>query len=71
MKNLLFLLLILSSTALFAQERGFKHPGGLHTQADFDRIRQQLADGNPTVTAAYQVLKNAAYAQSSDRKSVV
>lgn len=65
MKNLLFLLLILSSTALFAQERGFKHPGGLHTQADFDRIKQQLADGNPIVTAAYQVLKNAAYAQSS------
>ena len=44
-------------------DRGFVHPGGLHTQADFDRIKQQLADGNPTVTAAYQVLKKAAYAQ--------
>ena len=60
-----FLFLLVSScSSLFAQNRGFKHPGGLHTQADFDRIKQQLADGNPTVTAAYQVLKTAAYAQS-------
>ena len=60
-----FLLLLVSScSSLLAQNRGFKHPGGLHTQADFDRIKQQLADGNPTVTAAYQVLKTAAYAQS-------
>lgn len=64
MKNLLLFLLLLSTTALHAQERGFKHPGGLHTQADFDRIKQQLSDGDPTVTAAYQVLKTAAYAQS-------
>ena len=54
-----FLLLLVSScSSLFAQNRGFKHPGGLHTQADFDRIKQQLADGDPTVTAAYQVLKD-------------
>lgn len=44
--------------------RGFLHPGGLHTQADFDRIKAQLAAGNPTVTAAFNVLRNAAYAQS-------
>ena len=40
-------------------ERGFRHPGGLHTQADFDRVKKQLANGNrstvsksslPTVT---------------------
>lgn len=43
--------------------RGFRHPGGLHTQADFDRIKQQLANGNTTVTQAYNVLKSAAYAQ--------
>ena len=25
-------------------ERGFRHPGGLHTQADFDRVKQQLLE---------------------------
>ena len=44
-------------------ERGFIHPGGLHTQADFDRVKAQLAAGNEKVTAAYNVLKNAEYAQ--------
>lgn len=44
-------------------DRGFRHPGGFHTQADFDRVRAQLAAGNATVTKAYNVLKNAAYAQ--------
>lgn len=49
--------------AAYDTERGFKHPGCLHTQADFDRIKQQLASGNEKVTAAYGVLRNAAYAQ--------
>ena len=44
--------------------RGFRHPGGLHTQADFDRIKRQLAEKNPTVVAAYDKLKNAEYARS-------
>lgn len=43
--------------------RGFIHPGGLHTQADFDRIKQQLAENNTLVTQAYNKLKSAAYAQ--------
>lgn len=43
--------------------RGFVHPGGLHTQEDFDRIKTLLASGNETITAAFNVLKNAAYAQ--------
>lgn len=47
-----------------AIDRGFRHPGGLHTQADFDRIHQQLANNNPTVVEAYNKLKSAAYAQS-------
>lgn len=51
-------------TDVYDTERGFRHPGGLHTQADFDRIKRQLAEGNPTVTQAYNVLKNAEYAQS-------
>ncbi|MCQ2095250.1 MAG: alginate lyase family protein [Bacteroidaceae bacterium] len=45
--------------------RGFVHPGGLHTQADFDRIKRQLAAKEPTVTAAHKVLTSAAYAQPS------
>ena len=48
-----------------SEDRGFIHPGGLHTQADFDRIKQQLANGNEKVTAAYNVLKNAEFAQPS------
>lgn len=46
-------------------DRGFIHPGGLHTQADFDRIKTQLAEGNELVTKAYNVLKGAAYSSSS------
>lgn len=46
-------------------QRGFRHPGGLHTAADFERIKRQLAENNPDVVKAYNVLKTAAYAQSS------
>jgi len=49
----------------YSTERGFRHPGGLHTQADFDRIKQQLAAGNTKVVQAYNVLKSAEYAQST------
>lgn len=45
-------------------EHGFIHPGGLHTQADFERIKQLLADGDPHITAAYNALKAGEYAQS-------
>ena len=44
-------------------DRGFIHPGGLHTQEDFDRVKAQIAGGNTKVKQAYQVLKNASYAQ--------
>jgi len=43
-------------------DRGFIHPGLLHTEADFERIRAQLAAGNPTVTAAYNQLVASKYA---------
>jgi hypothetical protein len=40
--------LIITALSLFALcaaaqpvDRGFRHPGGLHTQADFDRIKQR------------------------------
>ena len=49
----------------YDRDRGFIHPGGLHTQADFDRVKQLLADKDATVTRAYNVLKSAAYSQSS------
>lgn len=51
-------------TKAYDTNRGFIHPGGMHTQADFERIKRQLAEGNPTVTKAYEVLKDAVYAQS-------
>ncbi len=63
--------LIITALSLFALcaaaqpvDRGFRHPGGLHTQADFDRIKQQLKDGNPTVTQAWNVLLAAEYSQA-------
>jgi len=72
MKTRFFLIaLAFASLAASAQaadydtNRGFVHPGGLHTQADFDRVKQQLADGNTLVKAAYQKLVAAAYSQSS------
>jgi len=71
MKKLLTLFLFVVSLTAYAQtaeydtDRGFLHPGGLHTQADFDRIKQQLKDGNARVKSAYQKLTSAAYAQAS------
>ncbi len=43
--------------------RGFIHPGGLHTQADFDRVRRLAAERNDKVLQALEVLRNAEYAQ--------
>lgn len=46
-------------------ERGFRHPGGLHTAKDFERIRAQIAANNKDVTAAYNILKESFFAQST------
>ena len=46
-------------------DRGFVHPGGLHTQADFDRVKAQIKAKNQTVVKAYNKLKAAEYAQAS------
>ena len=46
-------------------DRGFVHPGGLHSQADFDRVRAQIVAGNTRVTQAYQKLKTSSFASSS------
>lgn len=45
--------------------RGFIHPGGLHTQADFDRVRAQLAVGNPIVKAAWNALLQSEWSKST------
>ena len=50
---------------VMAQNRGFIHPGGLHTQADFDRVKAQLQADNTKVKQAYQKLTSAAYAQAN------
>ena len=59
------------STEAYDPQRGFIHPGGLHTRADFDRIKALLAAGNEKVTAAYNVLKTAGYAQPGTGTSPV
>ena len=42
------LLLTIGVTAQsYNTNRGFVHPGGLHTQEDFDRIKDLLAKGDP------------------------
>lgn len=75
-KLFLFSLLLGTAVGASAQEaydtdRGFIHPGGLHTQTDFDRVKRQLAEGNAKVTAAYEILRTAAYAQAGVTSSPV
>ena len=48
---------------LYDTNRGFYHPGGLIRQKDFDRIKKQLEEENEKVTSAFNILKNAQYAQ--------
>ena len=57
------LLLIAHPATTQDKQTGFLHPGGLHTQADFDRVKAQLATPNQKVTDAYNILKTAPYAQ--------
>ncbi len=52
-------------TAGYDTERGFRHPGALHTEADFERVREQLKAGNEKVVAAHDILVHAPYAQAS------
>ena len=51
-------------TSSYNIDRGFRHPGGLHTESDFSRIKSQLASGNTKVTQAWNVLLSSAYSQS-------
>ncbi len=67
MNKILFTLLFafgIFTSAMSQTDRGFIHPGGLHTQADFDRVRSQIASGNAKVTEAYNKLLSAGYSQA-------
>lgn len=60
-----------AQTTAIDLDRGFIHPGGLHTQADFDRVKAQIAARNTTTMKAWNKLRNAEYAQSSVQTSPV
>jgi hypothetical protein len=53
-----------AQTATYDTDRGFIHPGGLHSQADFDRVKAQIAAGNSRVIQAYAKLKSSGFAQA-------
>ncbi|MFB6341622.1 LamG-like jellyroll fold domain-containing protein [Saccharicrinis sp. FJH62] len=62
-KYFLTLLLICVTVGMYSQ--GFKHPGMLHTNEDFIRIKAQLAANNPAVVAGYNNLKTNEWSQSN------
>ncbi len=55
---------IVNLTDAYDTERGFRHPGGLHTDADFERIKAQLAAGDAKVTEAWNLLLSSEYARA-------
>ena len=55
---------VVAQTTKYDTDRGFIHPGGLHTQEDFDRVKSQLAAGNTKVKQAWQKLTASEYSQS-------
>lgn len=65
MKKILFLFTSLFILGWGAKAQNFIHPGGLHTNEDFERIKQQIADGNPRVIAGYNALKANPYSSST------
>lgn len=46
-----------SSRGIYDPKKGFKHPGAIHTQKDFDRIKKLLAEGYEPVVKGYERLK--------------
>jgi len=59
---ILFLSLLLTTIACAG---GFIHPGALHTQADFDRIKAQIVANEPSVVQDYAKLTNNSHSSSS------
>ena len=46
-------------------DRGFRHPGGLHTYQDFERIRRQISNNQKNVVTAYDMLTSSFFSQST------
>ena len=46
-------------------DHGFVHPGGIVSQQDIDRAKQLLADGDPRIKQAWNILCANEYAQAS------
>lgn len=61
MKQLFLLSLFITVFLLPANSQGFIHPGALHTQEDFDRIKAQLDAKETSVVQAYQRLTSNSY----------
>ena len=54
-----------TATSAFVPEgHGFRHPGGMVTEEDFQRARQALASGNTRIQRAYEILCQNPYSQS-------
>lgn len=53
-----------TATEFSTDGHGFIHPGGLHTQADFERVKKMLSEGDATITAAMKQLRNNEYSQA-------
>ncbi|KAA6302761.1 MAG: hypothetical protein EZS26_000931 [Candidatus Ordinivivax streblomastigis] len=64
-KHLLCLISLFILTCSGIKSQSFIHPGGLHTQADFDRVKTQLAANETAVVQAYNNLKANAYSASN------
>lgn len=54
-----------TATDLPPIDHGFIHPGGLHNQSDFDRVRKLLREGDETIKSAWNVLITNRYSQSN------
>lgn len=69
MKKAVFFFAMAIATLSMAKAQGFIHPGGLHTDKDFARIRAQIDPKSPdydaSVLAAYNKLKSNNHAQST------
>src|ERR1035437_1007424 len=64
-KQLIFFVFTFLAFTLVAQNKGFIHPGALHTQADFDRIKAQIIANEPSVVQDYAKLTNNSHSSSS------
>ncbi len=62
-KYIVSLVICLSVTSFFLNGKNFIHPGMLHTQADFDRVKQKLAEGQEPWVSAFERLASGHHVQ--------